>query len=137
MTKIITNHILTVLIVLILFTSCSKNDSNDTPQKQTVTYEITGNFSKTLNAYTTFTTTTNETEDQNFMITSLPWSKTIEYPNNTIVVGLGIGSVELVSIPGESVTIKIKVNGVTTEERSTTVGADELLPIISISHSFL
>lgn len=138
MNKTIFNYAFITLCIVTMLTSCSKDDDNNSASaSKTVTYEISGNFSMRLDVFLSSVSTTGSgSGDEEIEVTSLPWSKTIEYPDNTITVAYAVGSTELTSIPGEFITIKIKVDGVTVQERSATVNSNELLPIISISHIF-
>ncbi|MBA9074718.1 hypothetical protein GGR22_002891 [Flavobacterium gossypii] len=99
-------------ILLIAITiSCSSDDSNGnggnpSPNK-TAKFEITGNFTGHIFIVYNNNVTGNTTET----ITSLPWSKTINYQDN--VTGIGISGNAVLQNPGvvgQNVSLKIYHN---------------------------
>lgn len=97
----------TILLIAITV-SCSSDDSNPSPSPtKTAKFEITGNFTGHIFVVYNNNVTGNTTET----ITSLPWSKTINYANN--VTGIGISGNAVLQNPGvvgQTVSLKIYHN---------------------------
>lgn len=109
-TSIFFKTILTILIITIIY-SCSNND-NSIPSptaNNAAKFEITGNYTGHIFIVYNDNVSGNTSET----ITSLPWSKTITYPDN--VVGIGISGNAVTTNPGiagQTVSLKI-YNGTT------------------------
>lgn len=105
MKKRITTFFTILLIVIIV--SCSSDDSSNPSPTKTAKFEITGNFTGHIFVVYNNNVTGNTTET----ITSLPWSKTITYPDN--VTGIGISGNAVLQNPGvvgQNVSLKIYHN---------------------------
>ncbi len=106
---------LTLLFSIVLFASssclvsCKKNNNRPDPIQtptpiKSAKFEITGNYSgQLLVVYND-----NVSGNTSVVVTSLPWSKTIDYPNS--VIGIGIGgntSNQSFGVSGQTATVKI------------------------------
>lgn len=105
----------TILIITITY-SCSNNDNNipDPAPIKSTKFEITGNYS----GHIFIVYNDNISGNTSVTITSLPWSKTIDYPNS--VVGIGISGNAVTTNPGVAgQTVSLKMyNGTTVVSQS-------------------
>lgn len=94
------------ILMITLTTSCG-NDDNYTPTPtpiKSAKFEITGNYSGPI----FIVYNDNVTGNTSLTITSLPWSKTIDYPNT--VTGIGISGNAITSnssFAGQTASLKI------------------------------
>lgn len=87
------------ILLIAITVSCSSDDGDGNPiptptPVKTAKFEITGNFTGHIFVVYNNNVTGNTTET----VTSLPWSKTIEYPDN--VMGIGISGNAVMQNPG-------------------------------------
>jgi len=118
------------LLFFVSFVSCSKDD-NDSPNRRTVKYEITGNFTGKL------TIVYNDNVSGNTVLNdvTLPWSKDITYP--ATVTGIGIGAQSSTSgTPGQTATMKIYSGGTVVKSSSGTAGSVGELSLPTMAHIF-
>ena len=96
-----------LLTVLTVFTSCKKDDDNNNPgnTSRTIRYEVTGNFTGTLNA--TYITTSGGATSEDF--TSLPWSKEITYAAGVTSASIQTGGFN--GVAGQKLKLTIKRGG--------------------------
>ena len=122
----------TILIIAIIF-SCSNDDNNIPNQIKSAKFEITGNYS----GHIFIVYSDNISGNTSATITSLPWSKTIDYPNS--VVGIGISGNAVTTNPGiagQSVSLKI-YNGTTVVSQSNkTADANGLFNFNTLTYIF-
>lgn len=124
----------TILIITITY-SCSNNDNNipaPAPNKS-IKFEITGNYS----GHIFIVYNDNISGNTSVTITSLPWSKTIDYPNS--VVGIGISGNAVTSnagVAGQTASLKI-YNGTTVVSQSNkTADANGLFNFNTLTYIF-
>lgn len=95
------------ILLIAITASCSSDDGNSIPQPSPIKsakFEITGNYTGHIFVVYNNNVTGNATET----ITSLPWSKTIEYPNNVMGIGIsGNGVMQNPGIAGQNASLKI------------------------------
>jgi len=89
----------TLFTILVIFsiTSCNNDDDIQIPEPDPIKsakFEITGNY--TGHIFVVYND--NVSGNTTLTITSLPWSKTIDYPNS--VVGIGISGNAVTTNPG-------------------------------------
>lgn len=95
------------ILVIFSITSCNNDDDIQIPQPDPIKsakFEITGNYSGPIFVVYNDNVTGNTT----LTITSLPWSKTIDYPNT--VTGIGISGNAITSnssFAGQTASLKI------------------------------
>ena len=122
----------TILIIAIIF-SCSNDDNNIPNQIKSAKFEITGNYS----GHIFIVYSDNISGNTSATITSLPWSKTIDYPNS--VVGIGISGNAVTTNPGvagQTVSLKI-YNGTTVVSQSNkTADANGLFNFNTLTYIF-
>lgn len=122
----------TILIIAIIF-SCSNDDNNIPNQIKSAKFEITGNYS----GHIFIVYSDNISGNTSATITSLPWSKTIDYPNS--VVGIGISGNAVTTNPGvagQTVSLKI-YNGTTVVSQSNkTTDANGLFNFNTLTYIF-
>lgn len=98
------------ILLIIITVSCSSDDSNPpSASAKSAKFEITGNFTGHIFVVYNNNVTGNTSET----ITSLPWSKTIQYPSN--VTGIGISGNAVMQNPGvagQTASLKIHYNNV-------------------------
>lgn len=96
------------ILLIAITVSCSSDDSNPpSASTKTAKFEITGNYTGRIFVIYNNNVTGNISET----ITSLPWSKTIEYPSN--VTGIGISGNAVMQVPGvagQTANLKIYYN---------------------------
>lgn len=122
----------TILIIAIIF-SCSNDDNNIPNQIKSAKFEITGNYS----GHIFIVYSDNISGNTSATITSLPWSKTIDYPNS--VVGIGISGNAVTTNPGvagQTASLKI-YNGTTVVSQSNkTADANGLFNFNTLTYIF-
>ena len=122
----------TILIIAIIF-SCSNDDNNIPNQIKSAKFEITGNYS----GHIFIVYSDNISGNTSATITSLPWSKTIDYPNS--VVGIGISGNAVTSnagVAGQTASLKI-YNGTTVVSQSNkTADANGLFNFNTLTYIF-
>ena len=122
----------TILIIAIIF-SCSNDDNNIPNQIKSAKFEITGNYS----GHIFIVYSDNISGNTSATITSLPWSRTIDYPNS--VVGIGISGNAVTSnagVAGQTASLKI-YNGTTVVSQSNkTADANGLFNFNTLTYIF-
>ena len=121
-----------LLLLTAIFISSSTNDDTTTPIKS-AKFEITGNYT----GHIFIVYNDNVSGNSSVTITSLPWSKTIDYPNS--VVGIGISGNAVTTNPGivgQSVSLKI-YNGTTVVSQSNKIAdANGLINFDPLTYMF-
>ncbi|MDD5150468.1 MAG: hypothetical protein PHC28_08280 [Flavobacterium sp.] len=133
MNKIKTLKTITFSLILLIITSCSKDDNNSSTNEKTIKYEITGNYSGQLLVIYNDNVSGNTT----VTVSSLPWSKTINYPSNVLGIGIGgNGIVGKLGTAGQTVSVKI-YNGTTVlKSGSATADANGAITLSTLAHVF-
>lgn len=120
---------LSILVILMLALSCSKDEPAPTKSRD-IKFEVTGNFSGTIEA--TFITAsggaTNET------ISTLPWTKSIVYQSTvsgtTITLGGGGG------VAGQTLKVKVFAGGSVVSETPGVANSSGIIVIASPTYVF-
>lgn len=118
-TKKLISTIFAILLIA-LGTSCGNDDDNNIPNPtpiKSAKFEITGNYT----GHFTVVYNDNVSGNTTVSVTTLPWSKTIDYPDS--VIGIGIGGNTILGnpgIPGQTATLRI-YNGNTVVASSTKI----------------
>lgn len=96
------------ILLIAITASCSSDDVNPPlSSAKTAKFEITGNYTGHIFVVYNNNVTGNTSET----ITSLPWSKTIEYPSNVMGIGIsGNAVMQNPGIAGQNVSLKIYHN---------------------------
>lgn len=95
------------LTALTLFCSCSKDDTNETPNtSRTLQYSLTGNFAGSM-LVVSYTTAGGGTSNE--QVTRLPWDKEITY--NATVTAANIAVSGNGGTAGQQVTLIVKRGG--------------------------
>jgi hypothetical protein len=125
MKKTIFKSVLTFFVIITSLLSCSKDDDSSapTPSSRVVKYEVTGNFSGTLDA----TYILANGGGTNEVISSLPWIKEITYASTVPSVGILVGGFGGTS--SQTISVKIFVGG---QEISSTPGTTNSNGIIVV-----
>ncbi len=119
-----------IILIMITFSSCKESDPVPNKEKK-VKYEITGNFTgKFLIIYTDITG-----GNKTLLNVSVPWSQEVTYAESVAAIGIG-GQASVAGSVGQTVLVKIFVDGV--EEKSSPASAGSLgeLVLPSITYSF-
>ncbi len=120
------------ILTIALSASCDKDASLPKPNKF-ATFEITGNYT----GHIFLVYNDNVSGNNSLTITSLPWEKTIAYPNS--VVGIGISGNAVTTNPGVAgQTVSLKVyNGTTVVSQSNkTADANGLFNFDTLTYIF-
>lgn len=128
----------TLLIAFSLFVSCKKTKSSIEPDPtpapiKSAKFEISGNYSGHLFVVYNDNVSGNTT----LTVTSLPWSKTIDYPST--VLGIGIGANSLTGnagAAGQVATMKIYSGSTVVKNTSATADANGLLNLQTLAYVF-
>lgn len=115
---------------VLLLTGCSKKEDTPAASARTVKYEITGNFTGTIDLVYTDNTGNMTT----LTINSLPWSREINYGAN--VLGIGFGAQGQNGTAGQSATIKIYSAGNVVRSGNGTATALGIISLPTIAYSF-
>lgn len=122
------------ILLIAAISSCSSDDSSSSPTPtKTAKFEITGNFTGHIFIVYNNNVTGNTTET----ITSLPWSKTITYPDN--VTGIGIGGNAVMQNPGiagQNVSLKIYHNNNVVKQSNKTADANGSFSFETLAYIF-
>ena len=130
------NLLKTVFTILVIaFTiSCSKDVPSPFPTPiKSAKFEITGNYS----GHIFIVYNDNISGNTSATITSLPWSKTIDYPNS--VVGIGISGNAVTTNPGiagQPVSLKIYNGTTVVSQSSKTADANGLFNFNTLTYIF-
>jgi hypothetical protein len=143
--SILSPFIIVALFLPLAFTSCKKKKnetpapppaSTPTPTPKTIKYEITGNYSGHLLVVFGGSGSTgggNETIE----VTSLPWSKTVEYASTIIAVAISAGSVsQYIGVQGQTASIKIYHGTNLVQSSNGTVLSGGVLALPGLSYVF-
>lgn len=122
----------------LVFVSCKKTKSTIEPDPtpapiKSAKFEISGNYSGHLFVVYNDNVSGNTT----LTVTSLPWSKTIDYP--TAVLGIGIGANSLTGnsgAAGQVATMKIYNGNAVVKSTSATADANGLLNLSTLAYVF-
>jgi hypothetical protein len=126
--------VFTILIIMVI-TSCS-NDSgnnNSAPTSKSAKFEITGNYT----GHIFIVYNDNVSGNTSLIVTSLPWSKTIDYPNT--VQGIGISGNAVTSntaAAGQTATLKIYNGTTVVSQSSITADANGLFSFNTLTYIF-
>lgn len=118
------------ILIMITFSNCKESDPIPNKEKK-VKYEITGNFTGSLLILYTDITGGNKT----VFNASVPWSQEITYPGSVAAIGIG-GQASATGSVGQSVLVKIFVDGVEVKSSSASAGSLGELVLPSIAYSF-
>lgn len=117
------------LAILVLLLACSKDDPTPTKSRD-IKFEITGNFSGTIDA--TFITASGGATNES--ITSLPWTKSIVYQSTvsgtTITLGGGGG------VAGQTLKVKVFAGGSVVSETPGVANSSGIIVIASPTYVF-
>lgn len=119
-----------VILILITFSNCKESDPIPNKVKN-VKYEITGNFSGKLLIIYTDISGGNKT----LFNVSVPWSQEVTYPESVAAIGIG-GQAEVTGNVGQTVVVKIFVDGVEVKSSPASAGSLGELVLPSIAYSF-
>lgn len=129
------NSVLTILVIT-LFTSCSSDGDSNISQPEPIKsakFEITGNYS----GHFTVVYNDNVSGNTTVNVTALPWSKTVDYPDS--VLGIGIGGNTILGnagIAGQTATLRI-YNGNTVVASSTKIAdANGIISFQTLAYVF-
>ena len=127
----------TLAIFIITFAaSCSKDNDNNIPFPtpiKSAKFEITGNYS----GHIFIVYNDNISGNTSLTVTSLPWSKTIDYPNT--VVGIGISGNAVTSnsgVAGQTASLKIYNGTNILSESNKTADANGLFNFNTLTYIF-
>lgn len=124
-----TSNVTIIITSLLLLLSCGKDDV--TPAKsRDVKFEVTGNFGGKLDA--TFITSSGGATNES--ITSLPWTKSINYLSTASGTAITISGVS--GVAGQTLTVKIFAGGTLISETPATATSDGIIVIVSPSYVF-
>lgn len=131
-TKKILKTVFTILIIVFI-TSCSDDNIPSPEPIKSAKFEITGNYS----GHIFIIYNDNVSGNTTLTVTSLPWSKTIDYASN--VVGIGISGNAVISNPGvagQTVSLKI-YNGTSVVRQSNKIAdANGLFNFDALTYTF-
>ncbi len=117
------------VILLILLAACSKDESASVKIRD-IKFEVTGNFSGTLDA----TYITSSGGGTNESISTLPWSKNITYtsstPSTAITVGGGGG------VAGQTLLVKVFAGGALVSETPGVATSSGVVVVASPAYIF-
>lgn len=122
-----------ILAIIFVFTSCSGDDDNSTPQSRNIKYEITGNYSGRLTVAYSDEGGNSQTIDVN----SLPWSTslTVDSDVSAIAIAATNSGVNNPGRTGETITLKIYRNSEEVKESTATALENGFIEL-GISYSF-
>ncbi|MBN8642922.1 MAG: hypothetical protein J0L86_14005 [Flavobacteriales bacterium] len=135
-TEKLISTIITIIVIAII-TSCSNNDDDNTIPSpapiKSAKFEITGNYTGQ------FTVVYNDNVSGNttVTVTTLPWSKTVEYPNN--VIGIGIGGNTILGNPGiagQTATLRIYNGNSVVASSTKTADANGIISFQTLAYVF-
>lgn len=113
--------------------SCNSNDDDYQNNSKNIKYEITGNYSGHL----TVVYNDNISGNTVVTVTSLPWSKEVNYPNNVQVIGIGASSVVgHYGAAGQSATLKIYNDGNVVRNGNATTDSNGVINFVPLSFGF-
>lgn len=136
MEKLLVRVSLFSALVLLQLGCSSDNDENNNPNPtpaRSVKYEVTGNYTGHL----TIIYNDNVSGNTVTTVTSLPWSKSIDYPNS--VTGIGIGGNTIISNPGvtgQTATLKIYSAGSVVRTSSVSADTNGLINFTTLAYIF-
>ena len=127
-----------LLIAFSVFVSCKKTKSTIEPDTtpapiKSAKFEISGNYSGHLFVVYNDNVSGNTT----VTVTSLPWSKTIDYPSN--VLGIGIGGNFITGnagAAGQVANVKIYTGSTVVKSGSATADANGLINLPTLTYIF-
>lgn len=122
-----------ILAIIFVFTSCSGDDDNSTPQSRNIKYEITGNYSGRLTVAYSDEGGNSQTIDVN----SLPWSTslTVDSDVSAIAIAATNSGANNPGRTGETITLKIYRNSEEVKESTATALENGFIEL-GISYSF-
>lgn len=124
--------------VALAITGCKKNSSGDTStppgiSKRVVKYEITGNYTGEL--IVVYNDNVNGTTS--LISKSLPWSKSLTYANNVLVIGIGgDGFDSKPGVPGQTVTLRIYSGGEVVKSSTNVAGSNGIVISDALTYQF-
>ena len=129
--------ILLFATVALIITGCKKDSSGGaTPpaiSKRVVKYEITGNYTGEL--IVVYNDNVNGTTS--LIINSLPWSKSLTYANNVLVIGIGgDGVASKPGVPGQTVTLRIYSGGEVVKSSTKVAGLNGIAISDALTYQF-
>lgn len=126
------------------FTSCKKKKSDPEPDPiqtpaptptpaKTAKFELTGNYTGQL--FVVYNN--NLSGNTSLTVTTLPWSKTLEYPANVLGIGIGANSVMgYLGAPGQVVNLKIYNGSTVVKSSSATADANGVVNLPTLAYVF-
>lgn len=122
-----------LLLLNLLFISCSKDSVTPNNKSRNVKFELTGNY--TGNITVAYTLANGGT--QAFSDIRLPWTKEIVYENSVGGLGFsGSGEISLSNVPGQTVTINIYSDNKVVKTGSASVDSNQILILPTLSFVF-
>lgn len=119
-------HLSPLFILLLFVAACSKDkDSPEpTPQAKKVKYELSGNYSGKI----LLVTSTNSGNLQQFDNLTLPTTKELDYDKAVLAAGAGLQTSGInVGAPGQTVILKVYINGTLKDTKPITADANGLV----------
>jgi hypothetical protein len=125
-------RVLALATAALALAACGDDDNGTgpAPSSRTVRYEVSGTFTGGLTVVHTNAAGGNATAT----ITTLPWSR--EVTHDATVAGVGIGATGAVATPGQTVTLRIVINGTAVQSGTATVAANGTIAIPTLAHVF-
>jgi hypothetical protein len=137
--------IFTLLVLVVVFTSCKKKKSTASApasetvpiaSTRTVKYEITGNYTGHLMVVINSSGSVGG-GNEIITVTSLPWTKTVEFANTTLGVGIGANAViGQLGVQGQTASIKIYNGTNVVQSGNGVTGADGILILPTLAYVF-
>jgi len=120
---------------LLLAVSCKKDNNTSIPtpgpaKSRAIKFEVTGNFSGTLDATYIAESGGGTSED----INSLPWNKSLNYATTASGTGLSVGGYG--GVPGQTLTVKVFAGGNEVSSTSGTTKSDGIIVVVAPSYVF-
>lgn len=129
MKRTIFKSVFAIFFIVTILLSCSKDDDS-TPSSRVVKYEVTGNFSGTLDA----TYILANGGGTNEVISSIPWIKEITYASTVPSIGILVGGFG--GNASQTITVKIFVGGEEISSTPETANSDGTIVVDSPDYIF-
>ena len=126
--KLITRSLILLFVFSIL--SCDDDEGAPAANKRNVRFEVTGNFSGTMDA----TFITESGGGTNEMVTSLPWTKEINYAATVPSMSILVGGYD--GVGGQSITLKVFAGGKLVSSTPGTANSNGIVAITSPPYVF-
>lgn len=123
--------VLSLALVVISMSGCSKKKDPDHNAKRNVKYELSGTYTGKF----TVLITDNESGSQVYDNVTIPWSKEVAYPNEVIAIGIGT-STTTDGAAAQTAFLKIYSNGAVVKSTNATADNNGRLSLPSLGHSF-